>query len=154
MFSKEEIKEIRIQFWNQFNAEMRNVRSSNGRKMNWLQYPSDAKDIYIRLDCDQLGARLCVDFQFKDAGIMQIVWEQMHELKNVLEIHMGKNGIWQENISTPQVASLNRICWENNDLSLFRPSDHAKIRSFLKDRIVSFDSFYQEYKDILINLLD
>ena len=49
MFSKEESKEHNLIFWNGFNTYMTKIRSSNGRKINWLNYPSDAKTIFIRL---------------------------------------------------------------------------------------------------------
>ncbi len=93
MYSKEELKQIRTDFWNQFKVRMQKVRSSNGRRMNWLSYPSEVKDIYIRVDADGKGARLTFDIQGKDAGVRQILWEQLYELKAVLEAEMGTDGI-------------------------------------------------------------
>lgn len=153
MLSKEESKQLRIEFWNKFNLIMRPIRSSNGRKMNWLNYPSDAKDLYIRLDCDKNGARLNFDIQAKNAGVREIIWEQLHELKVVLEESMGTNGKWIENMSSESVPCFHRISWEKSDVNLYNSSDHQAIHSFLKDRITQFDSFYQEYKDILVNLI-
>lgn len=152
MYSKEVLKQLKTDFWNQFKVRMQKTRSSNGRRMNWLAYPSEVKDIYIRVDADGNGARLTFDIQGKDAGVRQILWEQLHELKIVLEQEMGSDGVWIENASTPAVPSFNRIMWERSDLSFYRPEDHPEIINYLADRLIHFDAFYQEFKDILINL--
>lgn len=152
MYSKEELKQLKTDFWNQFKVHMQKTRSSNGRRMNWLAYPSEVKDIYIRVDADAKGARLTFDIQGKDAGVRQILWEQLYELKTVLESEMGTDGVWIENASTPVVPVFNRIIWERTDLNFYKPEDHPEIINFLADRLIHFDAFYQEFKDILINL--
>jgi hypothetical protein len=152
MYSKEQIKAIRIHFWSEFKKKTQNKRSSSGRRINWLHYPSEIDFIFIRLDADAKGARLTFDIQGKDAGVREIIWEQMYELKAVLESEMGTSGIWSENISSSSVASFNQIKWENSTLNLFDTSNQAEIMDFLEERIISFDRFYQEFKDILINL--
>lgn len=152
MYSKEQIKAIRIHFWSEFKARIQNKRSSSGKRINWLHYPSEIDFIFIRLDADAKGARLTFDIQGKDAGVREIIWEQMYELKVVLESEMGTTGIWSEAISSSSVDSFNQIKWENPNLNLFKLEDQAEIMAFLEERIIAFDRFYQEFKDILINL--
>ncbi len=152
MYSKEELKQLKTDFWNQFKVKMQKTRSSNGRRMNWLAYPSEVKNIYIRVDADGKGARLTFDIQGKDEGVRQILWEQLYELKVVMESEMGTEGTWIENASSPAVPQFNRILWERTDLNFFKIEDHAEIQNFLADRLIHFDAFYQEFKDILINL--
>ena len=79
MFSKEESKEHNLIFWNGFNTYMTKIRSSNGRKINWLNYPSDAKTIFIRLEVDAKSSKLCFDIQHKDDDLRAIIYEQMTE---------------------------------------------------------------------------
>lgn len=152
MYTKEELKNIKTAFWADFKAHMSPHRSVNGRRMNWLNYPSEIDFIYIRVDADAKGARFCFDIQAKDSGVRAIIWEQMYELKTVLESEMGSEGQWIENCSSPYVAQFNRILWERTDLNFFQPTDQNAIFTFLEDRLVHFDAFYQEFKDILINL--
>lgn len=152
MYKKEEIRELKTRFWATFKTYMSNTRSAAGRNNNWINYPSEIRFIYIRVDADENGARLCFDIQAKDAGVRAIIWEQMYELKKVLEDEMGTSGIWLEDCHSETVPSFKRIMWERTDLSIFRPEDHTAIFSFLKDRLVHFDQFYYNFKDILINL--
>lgn len=151
MFSKEEKKEINIEFWNGFKNHMNNYRSTNGRKINWLNYPSDIKTIFIRLEVDSKYARLCFDIQPKDDSIREILWEQMTELKQVMENITQVKAEWIQNYNYLD-KTISRIVWENNAYNLYNSNDKILIYNFLKERLIKFDEFYQEYKDILVAL--
>jgi hypothetical protein len=152
MYTREELKAIRTVFWSDFKTHMSKHRSSNGRRMNWLNYPSEIPFIFIRLEADGKGARLLFDIQAKDNGVRAVIWEQMHELKVVLETEMGHDGVWMEDCSTPAVSLFNRIYWEDNTLNFFDPTHKKAIFAFLEDRLLHFDTFYQNFKDILTSL--
>lgn len=154
MLNREELKAKNSVFWADFRKYMNKVRSSNGRRMNWVSYPSDVKNIYIRLQADATGARLCMDIQPKDEGVREIVWEQMTELKKVMETCMNHETIWIEKMFAPDGRAHSRIMWETTDVNFFNPDDQEKIFEFLKNRLLEFDEFYQEFKEILISLMD
>lgn len=153
MLSKEELKEKNTQFWERFRKEIKDQRSSNGRQMNWINYPTDVKDIYIRMEVDAKGARLCLDIQPKDDGIRSIIWEQMIELKKVLTDTMEAEANWNEASHTWNGRLISRIMWENPDVNYYKEEDVPLVIAFLKDKLIHFDKFYQEYKEILINLM-
>lgn len=154
MFSKEELKARKTAFWQEFKSRMQHVRSSNGRKMNWINYPSEVEYIFIRLDADNQCARFMVDIQAKDAGIRAIIWEQLQELKAVMVSEMGTEGVWIEDAHSRHIPHFSRIQWELTDVNFFNPDDHEAIYTFFADRLICFDRFYQEFKDILIHLAD
>jgi hypothetical protein len=148
MLTKEELKLKKLKFWGDFKSRMHKHRSSNGRKMNWLSYPTEIKDIYLRMEVDKQGARICFDIQAKDEGIRSILWEQMYELKNVLTLEMGE-GEWIENHFNDYIASFNRIQWELKHVNFFNDDDHEVIYAFFEEKLLAFDSFYQDFKEIL-----
>jgi hypothetical protein len=152
MFSKEESRQLNYSFGNGFNEYMSKVRSSNGRKTNWSSYPSDVKSIFIRLEVDSKGARLCFDIQHKDDELRAIIWEQMTELKMVLEDITDSSPIWTEEFHYLNKYYISRIVWEDKTLNFYKSEQRDQIYSYLKEKLVKFDIFYQEYKEILIAL--
>lgn len=154
MLNREELKAKNTEFWSDFRKHMNKVRSSNGRRMNWLNYPSDVKNIYIRLQADAKGTRLCMDIQPKDEGVREIVWEQMTELKKVMESSMKYETTWIEKLTSDDGRTFSRIMWETKDFNYFNEEDQIEIFEFLKNRLLEFDEFYQEFKEILISLMD
>ncbi len=152
MLSKEDQKQKNKDFWDGYKQFMRGVSSSNGRRMNWINYPTDVKNLYVRLEVSHEGCSVNFDIQPKDASIREIIWEQMGELKVVLEKTMNYETFWDERYFGPTNTESSRISWRNEELNYFKDEDVPKIYEFLKARLRSFDEFYQEYKDILITL--
>ncbi len=152
MLSKEALKEKNTEFWTQFRKSMNSQPSASGRQVNWINYPTGVKDVYMRMEVDGKGARVCFDIQPKDDGVRAIIWEQMMELKNLMQTEMGIEADFNEKSHYWNERLISRIKWEDNRLNYFNDEDIPKIIAFLKDKLVRFDKFYQEYKDILINL--
>lgn len=154
MLEKEEFKKLNKGFWVGFQAHMSKTRNSNDKRINWVNYRSDVKSIYIRLEVDGKGARLCFDIQEKDEELRNLIYEQMTELKVVLEDITVEKPIWAPSFLLQKRQDISRIYWENNTLNLYKIEDHHKIYEYLRERLIKFDQFYQEYKEILIAMVN
>jgi hypothetical protein len=109
--------------------------------------------IFIRLEADHKSAKLCFDIQGKDEEIRKLIYEQMTELKFVLESEMNYPTNWNEEFYI-KGQTISRISWELEDVNFYKESDKMKIYKFLEQRLIEFDRFYAEYKDVLIALTD
>ncbi|MDG1346540.1 MAG: DUF4268 domain-containing protein [Crocinitomicaceae bacterium] len=154
MLSKEAQKEFNQDFWNTFRKRMRIHKSSNGRGINWLNYPSDVKSIFIRLEVDKKIVAVNFDVQFKDFEIIDIVWEQLHEMKKVMESTMEVEAVWNPDCYLPNGQRFYRIQWSTDKLNYYNTESHEEIYAFLEARLLKFDEFYQEFKEIVINLVN
>jgi hypothetical protein len=152
MLSKEELKQYNFDFWTDFKKIMSGIKSSNGKKINWLSYPTEMKHVYLRLKADKKFASLVLDFQHKDDGVRSVFWEQMLELKKVLTDHMQTEGNWLENCSSDEFLNFNRIEWRLDYVNYLNKEDENAIHDFLKTKLIQFDVFFQEFKDILLFL--
>lgn len=152
MLSKEELKERNTKFWSDFRRLMNHEKSVSGRQLNWINYPTEVKDIYLRMEFDQHGTRLCLDIQPKNDGVRSIIWEQMGELKKVLEDAMETEAIFTVDSHEYNGRKISRIHWENSELNFYKEEDTQLANEYLKNTLLKFDAFYQEYKDIIINL--
>src|SRR5690554_7794162 len=82
MFSKEERKALNAAFWTRFKEKAGVNKGANGKRINWVNYPTRVKQIYIRLHADTKIARFSIDIQDKDEGVRMLVWEQFEELRS------------------------------------------------------------------------
>jgi hypothetical protein len=154
MLSKEARKERNLLFWAAFKEVMRKQVSSSGRRVNWANYPTQVKNTYLRLISDGKLTAVCYDIQFKDAGVQAIFWEQLGELKKVLEETMKYPSKWNESFVTAEGSNISRISWELENVNFYEDKDWPIIHQFFKERLIEFDAFYQEFKDILISLVE
>ena len=152
MLTREEKKTINTLFFKDFRDFMSYYKSENGRTINWLTYPTDVKQLFVRLHIDSKIAALRLDIQSKDQGIREIIYEQLGELQRVMEEKVGSDAKWHDSFFLENGLEISRIEWVLEDVSIYEPADKKKIFEFWKEKMIGFDSFYQEYKEILILL--
>lgn len=153
MFSKEEKRTMNIDFWDGFKKYMSNSKSSVLPRLNWLSYPTNLKHTYLRLHCDADSVALRYDIQFKDPDVRMLFWDQMLELQVLLDGHMNTQPKWSKHFENEEGHTISRIEWMSDEWNLYQAKDWRKIYRFLQTRLLEFDLFYQEYKEILINLI-
>ena len=153
MLSKEERSALNHLFWSDFRKTMRNTPSSSKKRVNWLNYPTNLKHTYLRLIFNSNEASLCYDVQFRDQDIRTLFWEQLLELKTLVESSMKYPTIWLEDYENKEGLCMSRVKWETKEYSLYNKEDWKGAQLYFKERLVEFDLFYQEYKDVLIHLI-
>jgi hypothetical protein len=154
MLPKEERKAWNEAFWAEFKAHMRACLSASGKRVNWASYTTQVKNTYLRMICEGRTASICYDIQFKDPGIQAIFWEQLTELKVVLENNMSVQTSWEPQFVNKEGQTIGRISWTLQDCNFYERSDWPKILAFFKKHLQEFDVFYQEFNEILITLVD
>lgn len=154
MLPKEERKAWNEAFWAGFKTHMRACMSSSDRRINWINYPTQVKNTYLRMICDGRAISICYDIQFKDAGIQAIFWEQLTELKVVLESNMSIQTHWDPQFVNHEGQTIGRISWHLEGSNYYNQEDWTVIYAFFKKHLKEFDVFYQEFNEILITLVD
>lgn len=132
---------------------MNNQKSDSGRQVNWLNYPTGLKELYIRLEVDNSSAQFSIDIQNKDQGVRELIWEQFIELKKVLENEMGEDAVWSKVEYNLAGQEISKVSWKIDNVSMYRETDKTPIFNFFKSKLIAFDKFYSEFKDVLFGLL-
>ncbi|WP_107038910.1 DUF4268 domain-containing protein [Brumimicrobium mesophilum] len=153
MFTKEEQKTVNAAFWTRFKEQAGVNKGANGKKVNWVNYPTHLKQLYVRLHTDTEIARFSIDVQAKDDGVRAIIWEQMTELKKVMEEEMNSSGLWEETAYNSAGQTISRISWTLEDVNMYVKEDQDKIFGFFIPLLVGFDRFYTTYDEVLIGLV-
>lgn len=153
MFSKEERKAVNADFWTRFKEKAGVNKGENGKRINWVNYPTHLKQIYVRLHADTEIARFSIDIQDKDEGVRLLIWEQFEELKKVLEQEMIIPGVWEEAAFNTVGQPIFRISWTLENVNMYEKEDQHKIYDFFILLLIRFDRFYSTYDEVLIGLI-
>lgn len=148
MLKKEELRELRIDFWSEFDAYNKKTRTANNRKISWAQYKSGIKDIYFRLDFTTKEAFLAIDLQMRDAGVRSLVWDQFMETANLLKTHIGDDLSYHTDLVSPEGLEIHRIKWTLENVSILNKKDYPKVVQFLSEKIQGLDVFWYEFSDL------
>lgn len=153
MFSKEEEKALRSAFWGTLTTKAQKHRSVSGRRINWFKYPTGLNDIYIRVEADQHGCRVCIDMQFKNDGIRELFYEQFLETKTVFENTIGSPIIWNPHYKHPYGTEVARISMENNSTNLFKQEDWPEMHGFIINHLRKVDAYWEDFGELYKTLL-
>ena len=151
MLTKEEKKNLRIEFWSILEAQLEKDKNPHGSKVKWLNYNTNVKHLYFRMECDENGARLCMDLQFPDKGIRSLYYEQFKEFENILSSKF-KDLKWQEDYEHTNGKTISRISIEKEGCHLFNRADWDKMQLFLKINFKKLDVFWGEFGEVFINM--
>jgi len=153
MFTKEEKRKFKTDFWTSFGVYMRKHNAKLG-KVRWVNYRTHIKDMYFRLDIDTKKASVSIDFQHKDDSIRNLFYEQLIELKTVLHNSIGDDWVWEEFCFNEfgQPVSKVQIVLEN--VSIYNKEDWQNVFYFYEKRLLGLHGFWVDFKDIFKQLED
>jgi len=146
MFTREQASRIREEFWATFGKYMSPVPSSEGLKINWINYRTGIKDIYFRMDVGKTSAAISIAIEHSDPGMRGLYFDQFLEFKPLLHATLQEEWEWQ--LHTPVAADkvISRICKELPGVSVFNKDHWPDLISFFKPRIIILDSFWENAK--------
>lgn len=143
MIKRDEASRLREEFWTTFGKYMGPIPSSEGVKINWINYKTTFKDLYFRMDADQHGAFIAITMEHKDLEVQALYFEQFLECKTMLHAALGEEWSWQ--LRSPDKAGrlISRISKEKKGASVFIRDQWPELISFFKPRIIALDQFWE-----------
>ena len=138
---------MRKKFWTNFGQYMQPVTGASGDTVNWLNYKTGIRHIYFRMDVSTTAASIGIELRHIDAAMQQYYFEQLQQLKAILEQMTGEEWNWQLHQQDEDgniVSSISKILKQVN---IYTEADWPAIISFLKPRIIALDDFWMKVKD-------
>ena len=154
MLTKTERQNLNTEFYTALGMMMQGSYSEMHKKTRWTNYRTNVKDIYVRLDADNKGASFSIDFQQKDAEVRAIFWEQLTELKLLLQSEFEDELIWHESFFKPDGSEISRVELSIGGGSLYEKNTWPILLPFLKECLLAFDRFWTNSFDIFKALED
>ena len=134
---------IRQEFWTTFGRYMTPVPSSEGLKINWINYHTRIKDIHFRMDAGQKASTIGILIQHTDLAIQELYFEQFLELKEMLHTMLEEDWTWQLHVYDESGRVVSRIYKQTDGISVFNREQWPELISFFKKRIIALDAFWE-----------
>jgi hypothetical protein len=143
MINREEAARLREEFWTTFGRYMAPVPSSEGLKINWINYRTSFKDIRFRMDADHQAAVISISLEHRDEEVRELYFQQFEECKTMLGAILGEEWIWQRNVTLPEQRTMSRIYKELHGFTVFNKAHWPELISFFKPRMIALDRFWE-----------
>jgi hypothetical protein len=144
MYKRDEAARLREEFWTTFGRYMNPVPSSEGMKINWINYRTTFKDVYFRMDAGQQSAMISISLEHHDDEVRELYFQQFEEFKTLLHAALQEEWVWQRKVWVREGKVISRIYKELPGHSLFNKEHWPELISFFKPRIIALDRFWED----------
>lgn len=142
MYTKEEASLIRQSFWKAFGQYMALHTSSEGLKINWINYKTGIKYFSFKMQADNKTGMIMIEMSHPDEAIRELMFEQCKAVSKMLEAETGEAWEWELNTQDEYGKSVSRVSKALSKVNIFRQEDWPALISFFKPRILALDRFW------------
>ena len=146
MYKRQEAARIRQEFWTTFGRYMSPVPSFSDEPVNWVNYKTGEKFIFIRKDQSGKKAYIGLELQHPDEGMRALYFEQLTQLKNIFLASAGEGWIWETDFTDETGKKITRIYKEVEGYSIFNKEHWPELIRFFKENMILLDEFWSQAK--------
>jgi hypothetical protein len=146
MFSKQEATQLRKEFWTVFGQYMSPITSSEGERVNWINYKTGLKGLQFKMDAGQTTASIGIILTQPDIIQQQLIFEQLKQSKIILHKALQEEWTWLLHTRDEQQKIVSKIYTEKAGVSIFRKEDWPELISFFKPRMIALDEAWNKIK--------
>ena len=140
MFSKEDSRKLREDFWISFGK-------SFPRK--WILYDTKLKGFAFKFHFDTKSALITLDLE-DDLENRIIYWDKLQSLKSILIEEFLPEVIFEEEYFLENGKEISRIYMPlNQKVSIHNKNNWRDVMEFFNEKMTLFENFFEEYKDFI-----
>jgi hypothetical protein len=147
MFSKEEAKKRREEFWESFKQMSVPRRTRKRLPGNWMLDQTGIKALNLRFHVDRKVAQVGIDVETRNMERRIELYEKLESIKKVLEEAMGSSLIWELDYIRENSKSVSRIYLQMEGVDIYERETWAAAHRFMYENMMKLESFYREYSD-------
>lgn len=140
MFSREEAKQIRQEFWTSFGKEFPH---------KWLLYDTKMKEVQLKFTFEHKVAQVSLDITDKDDLIRSYYFEKLLSLKTVLTESYLPEIIFAENYELPEGKYISRIYVEMDKVNIYNKEYWPEVKQFLAENMLKLEEFFEDFRDFI-----
>ncbi len=146
MYTKQQASQLRHEFWLAFGQYMAPVLSSEGEKINWVNYKTGEKHLFFKLTADQQFASIGIELTHPALEQQKTVYDHFRQVKNLLQSTIGEQWDWVLHTTDENGKVVSRIFTEIAGKNIFNKEDWPALISFFKPRLIGLDAFWNNVK--------
>ncbi len=149
MYTREEAKEIRLEFWQRFSSYSAIRRRQKGKPAKWIMNKTGIRQLKLKFHVDTHHALTGIDIETRNMDKRIALFNLLEELGVRLEETMGTEMEWELEHILPSGKSISRVSVKLDGVSLYNRNDWPDIFKFFYRNMMKLEAFYEEYADLL-----
>lgn len=151
MFSKEEAKKIRQNFWITFGKRTALLPVDYGSKKKWILFKTGVKDLSFKFEAERKYARVCIDFEQQNMDKRIKFWEKFESIKTILNEAVEDELVWDELFSLENGKEISRIYCQLDGVSLYNEKKWPEIFDFFVVNMNAIENVFLDFKELIVD---
>lgn len=150
MYSKEELKQLRIDFWEKFGQRCEIHPELKYRKRKWVLHRTKIKGVALRFDVNRTDAKVILELGNKSENTRLKAYEFLEQYKVVIEDGFPGGLIWEFfHEREDSGAEVCRVYKQMSDVDFHRQNQWPDIYNFFIDNMLILEKNFMSVRDLL-----
>ena len=138
MFSKEESKRLRQDFWIAFGKSYPH---------KWVLYDTKIKGLSLKFHFGLKQAMVSMDIEHADLGRRMELWEKLIALRSILKEEYLPEVIFNDSLVLDNQKEISRIYVAFPNVSIHNKNTWRQTMEFLEKKMLLFEAFFDDYQE-------
>jgi hypothetical protein len=147
MYAKDENKNTREEFWNEFKAWSGGKRVKSGKPGKWIMNDTGIKQLKLKFHFDDKIALAGIEVDTRNLDKRIDLWDKLEKTRKLLEEKVGGTLIWDIEYPLELKKTVSRVYCQIENVNIYDRISWKKVKEFFFSKMTGFEDFFLEYKD-------
>ncbi len=148
MFSKEEEKQIKLEFWKKLGNRTRKIPGQRGRIKVWIGENTGIKGVDLRFDVGRQKIIVALEINVKNENRRLTLYEKLEATKKIFETEFGEPLLWDFAYEKKFGEQVCRV-YKEMDGDYLVSEQWPEIFTFMIDKMLRMEKAFNEVNDFL-----
>lgn len=149
MYSREELKQLKKDFWEGFGLFCTNYPILGKRKSKFMLYNTKMKGVELKFDATRDGAFVILEFNHRNEAERLSKYEQFERYKVLMEEEFPEGLIWDFAYRLETGQEVCRIYSQKPGIDIHRRYQWMEFYRFMADEMMKLERAFREVKDVI-----
>lgn len=149
MYSKDELKNLKLEFWESFAAFCEVQPYLRGRKKIWTLYDTKVKGVELKFDATREGAFVILEVNHRGEEARLEMFERLTWYKDTLETDFPEGLTWDICFVRDTGKQVARIYTSKSGIDLHRRQDWGEFFSFMASQMYLLERNFMSIAEYL-----
>ena len=149
MYSKDELKNLKLEFWESFAAFCEVQPYLRGRKKTWVLYDTKVKGVELKFDAIREGAFVILEVNHRGEEARLEMFERLTWYKDTLETDFPEGLTWDICFVRDTGKQVARIYTSKSGIDFHRRQDWGEFFSFMASQMYLLERNFMSIAEYL-----
>ena len=149
MYSREELKQLKKEFWEGFGTYCSLIPTMKRRKSKFMLYNTKMKGVELKFDATRNGASVILEINLSNTNQRLEKFEQFKQYKSSMEKQFPRGLIWDNAYIRECGTEVSRIYTEKNGIDLHRRIQWIEFYEFMSTEMLKLEKAFMVVKETI-----